>query len=42
MMVGGNEKKQRYTKTFNEIQIFQLNMQVAVKNKGIGECKNNA
>lgn len=42
MMFGGNEKKQRYMKTFNKIQILQLIMYVAVKNKGIGECKNNA
>jgi len=39
---GGNEKKQRYMKTSNLIQMLQLNMYVVVKNKGMGECKNNA
>jgi hypothetical protein len=42
MMVEGNEKKQRYMKTFTEIQILQLNMYVTMKHKGIGECKHNA
>jgi len=41
-MFGGNERKQRYMKTFNKIQILQLIMYVAMKSKGLEECKNNA